>query len=94
MADTPEAIYFIVRKSARGHEYGEVYFERLPNSLTRRYPPGQRPFVYALRLDKLGDFWATLPLDLLMLHYRRAKMLGRLPAENLVDKPQEGRAPT
>lgn len=97
MADEP-LIY--VRERRAGREVSSLIVGKLPEHLTRKIgvdpvtklPIEPRPYVYALRLDKLPNFEELKQLTIAQLDamYERAKTTGKLPPENLTDPPKTG----
>jgi hypothetical protein len=91
------AVWFVMQRH-HGDEFPALYFDFLPERLTRKLPvddkkkPIEQPaLAYTLRLDRMpeGNEWHTRHLDQLLALYQRHKAAGTLPPPNLADPPRK-----
>jgi hypothetical protein len=85
-----EPITFVVERRVGGGEVACVYYDRLPERLTRK---GQMAVVYQVRLDRLEPehrrFWLSKSTRELLDVYRWLRDEGTLPPPNLADPPRK-----
>lgn len=91
------AIYFVMQRH-HSHEFPALYYDYLPESLTRKLPvddqrkPIEQPaLAYTLRLDRISEptDWRVRPLDELLALYRQHLAAGTLPPSNIADPPKK-----